>query len=139
MPEGWSLSRTRVETAEYADTGFAPGVTLQIGPEEQEPPAASGDVAGVLLTVHTTQPDSNIPGIVQVTIDLKSEAAQRLRDYADAHPDKIIVVNFNGQIKVAANLDASYPTRLSFDLSLLGLSLSEMEERYLTTNIERNE
>ena len=139
VPEGWSLSRTRIETAEYADTGLAPGVSLQMGPDGQEPMAVAGDVAGVVLAVHTTQPDSNIPGKVQITMDLKSEAAHRLRDYADAHPDKIIVVDFNGEIKVAAKPDADNPKRLTFDLSLLRLSLSELEERYFTTAIERNE
>ena len=139
VPEGWSLSRTRIETAEYEDTGLASDVTMRIGPEGQPPLAASGDVARVVQAVQTNDPDSNIPGKLQITMDLKPEAAHRLRDYTDAHPEKIIVVNFNGQINVAANLDTSHPTRLSFDLSLLGLSLSELEERYFTTTIERNE
>lgn len=138
VPEGWSLSQTLFESAEYADTGLAPGVTLQIGSGGQEPMVAAGDVTWIVKAEQATSPDSKIPVIMRITIDLKPEAAQHLRDYADAHPDKIIVVNFNGQINVAANLDAANPTQLSFDLSLLRLSLTELEERYFTTTIERN-
>ena len=137
VPADWSLNWTRIKLAEYADTGLAPGVTLQTCPDGQEPLASAVDVAGVVRAEQITQPNSNIP-TVRITIELKPEAAHRLHDYADAHPDKLIVVNFNGQIKVATKLDAAHPTQLSFDLTLLRLSLAELEARYLTTTIERN-
>jgi len=139
VPLDWTLSRTRIESAEYTDTGLASGVTLQTSPDGQEPLAATGDVAAVVWAEQTTDPDSKIPLMGQITIELKPEAAHRLHDYADAHPDKLIVVNFNREINVAAKLDTAHPTRLSFDLSLLGLSLAELEKRYFTTSIERNE
>jgi hypothetical protein len=63
---------------------------------------------------------------------------QRLRDYADTHPDEPIVVDFNRQIKVVPNLYVAGPAQLSFDLSLLDLSLAELEAGYFTTTIERN-
>ena len=155
VPVDWSLSRTRFESAEYVDTGLTPGVTLQVGPDGQEPLAAAGDVAGVVSAL--TYSDSNTPNTMRITIELKPEAAQRLHDYADTHPDKLIVLNFNGQLNVAVDLDpdpqfvftnmtgqvapeldTAHPNRLSFDLTLLGLSLPELEERYLTTTIERD-
>jgi hypothetical protein len=139
VPEGWSLSRTRTESAEYTNTGFAPGVTLQIGPDGREPLAATEDVAAVVRGEQITHPDSGIPRLVRITVELKPEAMQRLRDYADTYPDELIVVDFNGQIKVVPNLYSADPAQLSFDLSLLDLSLAELEAGYFTTTIERNE
>jgi hypothetical protein len=139
VPEGWSLSRTRTESAEYTNTGFASGVTLQIGPDDREPLVATGDVAGVVWGEEITYPDSGIPREVRIAIELMPQAMQRLREYTNSYPDGLIVVDFNGQIKVASNLYSAGPAQLSFDLSLLDLSLAELEARYFTTAIERKE
>lgn len=136
VPKDWSISRTRTES--IADMGLAPGVTLQIGPEGQEPLATGGDMVKVAWASQSTYPGLNIPSEMRITIELMPEVAQRLQEYANTHPGQLIVVNFNGQIRVAAELNAVYFTQLSFDISLLGLSLAELEERYLTTAIERN-
>jgi hypothetical protein len=138
VPEGWSLSRTRTESAEYADSRLAPGVTLQIGPDGREPLAETEDVARVVRGEQITHPDSDIPSEVRITVQLKPEAIQRLRDYAHANPDELIVVDFNGEIRVVPNLYGAGPMQLSFDLSLLDFPLAELEERYFTTTIERN-
>ncbi len=138
VPEGWSLSRFRTESAEYANSRLAPGVTLQIGPDGRAPLTETEDVARVIRGEQTTHPDSDIPPEVRITIELRPEAMQRLRDYARANPDELIVVDFNRQRKVAANLKEADPLQLSFGLSLLDLSLAELEKRYFTTTIERN-
>ncbi len=139
VPEGWSLSRTHIESAEYTDAGLAPGIILQIGPDGQEPLAATGDVAGVVRGEQITHPRKGISREIHITIELKPEAMQRLRDYIDAYPEELIVVDFNGQIKVAANLYWASLSQLSFNLSLLNLSLAELEAGYFTTSIEREE
>ena len=95
-------------------------------------------MARVARGEQTTHPDSDIPREVKITIELKPEAIQRLRDYARANPKELIIVDFNGQIKVVPNLYGAGPTQLSFDLSLLDLPLAELEARYFTTTIERN-
>jgi outer membrane lipoprotein-sorting protein len=138
VPEGWRLSRIRTESAEYADAGLAPGVTLQISPDGQEPLTDTEDVVRVVRGEQITHPDSDIPRDVRITIELKPEAIQRLRDYARANPDELIVVDFNGKIRVVPSLYGAGPTQLSFDLSLLDLPLAELEDRYFTTTIERN-
>jgi len=138
VPEGWSISRIETESAEYVNTGFVPGFILQIGPEGREPLVVTGDVAGVVRGEQVTRPDTSIPRAVRITIQLKPEAVQRLRDYANANPDTLIVADFNGQIKAAPSLPATDPALLSFDLSLLDLPLAELEARYFTTTIERN-
>ena len=138
LPEGWSLSRVRTESAEYTNAGLAPGVTLQIGPEGQEPLTETEDVVRVVWGQQITHPDSNIPNDVRITIELKPEAIQRLRDYARSNPDELIVVDFNGQIRVVPNLYGAGPTQISFDLSLLDLPLAHLEAIYFTTTIERN-
>ncbi len=138
VPEGWSLSRTRTESAEYTDAGLAPGVTLQIGPEGREPLTETEDVVRVVWGQEITHPDSDIPIDVRITIELKPEAIQRLREYARANPDELIIVDFDGQIKVVPNLYGAGPTQLSFDLSLLDLPLAHLEAIYFTTTVERN-
>ena len=95
VPEGWSVSRIRTESAEYANAGLAPGVTLQIGPDGRAPLTETEDVARVVRGEQITHPDSDIPPDVRITIELKPEAMQRLRDYADANPNELIVVDFN--------------------------------------------
>ena len=138
VPEGWSLSRIRTESAEYADAGLAPGVTLEIGPEGREPLTYTEDVARVVRGEQIDRPDTDMPSDVCITIELAPEAIQRLRDYARANPKELIIVNFNGQIKVVPNLYGAGPTQLSFDLSLLDLPLANLESEYFTTTIERN-
>ena len=138
VPEGWSLSRTRTESAEYANAGLAPGVTLQIGPDDRAPLTETEDVARVVRGEQFTHPDSEIPRMVRITVELKPEAMQRLRDYANANPKELIILDFNGQIKVVPNLNGANRTQLSIDLSLLDLPLAQLEKRYFTTTIERN-
>jgi outer membrane lipoprotein-sorting protein len=138
VPEGWSLNRIRTESAEYANAGLAPGITLQIGPDGRAPLTETEDVARVVRGEQTTHPDLDIPPDVRITIELKPDAMQRLRDYARANPDELLVVYFNRQIKVAANLKEADPLQLSFDLSLLDLPLAQLESIYFTTTIERN-
>jgi hypothetical protein len=136
VPKDWSISRSRIELA--LNTRLAPGVTLQIGPEGQNPLIVAWDVVMVSWASQTTHVDSNIPSEMRITIELKPETAMHLHDYANTHPDQLIVVNFNGQLKVAAELEMTHFTQVSFDLSLLGISLAELEEQYLRTTIERN-
>jgi hypothetical protein len=137
-PEGWSLSQTRFESTEYANAGLAPGITLQIGPDGQAPLTETEDVARVVRGEQWTHPDSDLPPDVRITIELKPEAIQRLREYARANPKELIILDFNRQINVVANLDEPRPTQLRFNLSLLDLPLAELEKRYFTTTIERN-
>jgi outer membrane lipoprotein-sorting protein len=142
VPKGWSLSRARTESAEYANAGLAFGISLKIGPDGREPLTETDDVARVVRGEQTTHPDSGIPPDVRITIELKPEAMQRLRDYANANPKELIILDFNGQIKVVPNLYPNPygegPSQLSFDLSLLDLPLAQLEARYFTTTIERN-
>ena len=105
---------------------------------DREPLAVTGDVAGVVRGERVTRPDTGIYREVRITIRLKPEAVQRLRDYANANPDALIVADFNRRIKVVPSLTAGDPSLLSFDLSLLDVSLAELEQRYFTTTIERN-
>jgi len=108
-------------------------VTLDIGPEGREPLATTGDVTGLVKTERST--DSNVdPSCTGlITIKLTPAAAKRLHDYADAHPDKPIIVNFNGEIKAAAKLDAAHPEQVSFDITQLRLSMFKVEEKYAAT------
>ena len=138
VPEGWGVSRTRTESAEYANARLAPGITLQIGPDGRAPLTETEDIIGVVRGEQITHPSSEIPRAVQITIKMRPEAMQRLRDYTRANPDKLIVVDFNRQIKVAANLKEDDPSLLYFDLSLLDLPLANLEAIYFTTTIERN-
>jgi hypothetical protein len=118
---------------EYSDTRLAPHVTLRIGLMEQEPLAGTGDVTGVIRGEQITHPETKIPDAVRITIELAPEASQRLLSCAEAHPEKLIVVDFNGELNVVPKLDAAHPDRISFDLSLLGISLAALEEAYFVT------
>ncbi len=138
VPEGWSLSRIRTESAEYANAGLAPGITLEIGPDGREPLTETEDVVRVVRGDQTTHLDSDIPPDARITIELKPEAIQRLRDYANANPKELIILDFNRQMKAVPNLYGAGPSQLSFDPSLLALPLAELEKRYFTTTIERN-
>jgi outer membrane lipoprotein-sorting protein len=138
VPEGWNLSRVRTEAAVYANAELAPGVTLQIGPDGRAPLTTTEDVVRVVRGDQGTLLDSEVPPAVRVIVELKPEAMQRLRDYAVAHPNELIIVDFNRQLKVIANLYGDGRSQLYFDLSLLDLPLAELEKRYFTTSIERN-
>ena len=139
VPDGWSLERKHNnEWIEYTGFGLKSGVTLEAGPEGQKPLVNAGDVACVVKAERNTssKPYPFLTGLI--TIELTPEAAKRLRDYADAHPDKTIVVNFNGKINVAVVLDAAHPTQLSFDISPIRLTENMLVEKYITPTIKRN-
>jgi hypothetical protein len=139
VPEDWALQKTRIETAEYTHTGFTNEVNLLIGTGliGQGPTISARDVTGVIRSEQITNSDSNVSYSTQITIGLKPDAARSLKDYANAHPEKSIIVNFDGKINVAGRLDVANPTQLSFDLNLLDLSLAELETKYFTNIIER--
>lgn len=137
-PKDWHFADYRIESVEYTGTMFNPNVSLSIGLDDQKPLATAGDVVGVARVEQQDIDFGSNLTVTIITIDLKPEAAERLHDYADAYPDKIIVVDFNGQRKVAARLEASRPTLISFDLNWLRLSLAELETKYFTTPIKRN-
>jgi len=140
VPEGWSLKRDQEnESIEYTGFGFKPGVTLEIGPEGQEPFVTAADIAGVVKAERTTYlfpKDTQLRGLI--TIELMPAAANRLSAYSAAHPDKIIVVNFNGQKKVAAKLDAAHPTQVSFDITLIHITSNIWHFNYITPLTKRN-
>ena len=96
------------------------------------------DVVGIVEAKKISHIDSTTPYITIITIELSQEAAQRLRDYADTHPDNFIRVNFNDQLNAALALKTNHPNRLVFDLMGLYLPLSEVEERYFTAFTEMN-
>jgi outer membrane lipoprotein-sorting protein len=140
VPAGWSLERKRNnESIEYTGFGLKPDVTLEAGPEGHKPLTAAGNVASVVKADRNTgsEPYPFLTGLI--TIELTPEAAKRLRDYADAHPDETILVNLNGKIKAPAVLDAAHPTQLSFDISPIRLTENMLVKKYITPNIKRNQ
>jgi hypothetical protein len=139
VPEGWHLNKKQIEAIDYEDNKLAPGITLSIYTIDQESMITAEDVVGIVQAVETSYPGSNRPNEVKMTIELSHEAAQHLHDYADIHPDNYIRVNFNEQLNATVELDRKHTNRVSFDLSWLDVSLSEIEERYFTTSTARNE
>ena len=141
VPDGWQLKRTWIETAEYTDAKLAPDISLEVGLDGREPSVKAEDVAGVVKAEQTTYPKSDTPGYMKVTIQLKKEAFQSLRRQAKANPQKIIVVNFNGESKSVTRLDENSPGQLVFDLSWLSISLNDLENRYFikTTTVYKGD
>lgn len=132
VPKGWQLKRTRVEKAEYAGAKLAPGVGLDIGLDGKEPLVRAEDIAGIVMAEQITDPKSNAPDYLSVTVQLKKEAYQHLRRQAKEYSKKIIVVNFNGLSKSVTRVDENVPEQLTFDVTRLNLSLDEIEKRYFT-------
>jgi outer membrane lipoprotein-sorting protein len=128
VPPGWGITRHLDKSIEYTGIGLSPFVSIEIGPEKQAPLVVAGDVTGVVKTEQTTDPDYAPECTGVVTIALAPEAAKRLRGYAEAHPNQPIVVNFNGEIKAAAKLDAAHPAHVSFDITQLRLPMFRLEE-----------
>lgn len=132
VPAGWQLKRTWIEIAEYTGAKLAPGISMRVGLDGKEPLVDAADVAEVVRVEQTTFLKSDTPGYMNVTIQPKKEAYQRLYSQAKANPKMIIVVDFNGQSKSVTRLDENSPGQLVFDLNWLNISLSELENRYFT-------
>jgi hypothetical protein len=137
-PVGWRVSNHLDDSIEYTNINLRLGVTLNIGPEWQKPLATAGDVTGLVRTERSTDPNVDPSCTGLITIELIPAAAKRLHNYANAHPDKPIIVNFNGEIKAAAKLDAAHPAQVSFDITPLSISMFNMEEKFTTAAIEKN-
>ncbi|MGD8834941.1 MAG: hypothetical protein PVJ19_08380 [Desulfobacteraceae bacterium] len=137
VPAGWGITRHLDKSIEYTGIGLNPSVTLEIGPEKQASLVDAGDVDAVVKTELTADPDYAPECTGIVTIALAPAAAKRLQDYAKAHPDKPIVVNFNGEITAAAKLDAAQPAHVSFDITRLRLPMFTLEEKYTTAAIQK--
>ncbi len=132
VPEGWHLKRTQIETAEYANTNLAPGIKLHLVLDEKEPLITEDDVLRVIKAEQVINLVTKIPASTYVTLELKQAALQLLHKQEVAHPKSIIVMNFNRQTKVPVILNKNYPEHLTFELSQLGYSLSEIEKKYFT-------
>ena len=137
-PEGWHLNKKQIETIDYKGKKLAPGITLNAYAPGQEWMITAEDVVGIIQIIQTSYPDSDLPNTIKMTIELSHEAAKQLHDYADTHYGTLIGVNFNDQLNTALELDTNHPNRLSFYLSRLSLSPSEIEERYFTASTESN-
>jgi outer membrane lipoprotein-sorting protein len=132
-PTDWHISNHLNDSIEYTNVSIKPNVTLVIGPEGQEPLSTTMDVIRLVKTERSTDPNVDLGCTGLITIELTPAASKRVHDYAEAHPDIPIFVNFNGQIKAAAKLDMAHPTHLSFDISPLRLSMFKVEEKYANT------
>lgn len=137
-PEGWHLNKKQIETIDYKGKKLGPGITLNAYAPGQEWMITAEDVVGIDQVIQTSYPDSDLPNTIKMTIELSHEAAKELHDYADTHYGTLIGVNFNDQLNTALELDTNHPNRLSFYLSRLSLSPSEIEERYFTASTESN-
>ncbi len=137
-PEGWQLNKKQIETMDYEGNKLAPGITLNIYAPGQESMITAEDVVGIVQVLQTSYPNSDLPNTIKMTIELTHEAAQRLHDYADTHFGTLIGVNFDDELNTMLELDMNHPNRISFYLSRLSLSPSEIEERYFTASTERN-
>jgi hypothetical protein len=138
VPEGWQLNKKQIETMDYEGNKLALGVTLNIYAPGQESMITAEDVVGIVQVLQTSYPDSDLPNTIKMTIELTHEAAQRLHDYADTHFGTLIGVNFDDELNTMLELDTNHPNRISFYLSRLSLSPSEIEERYFTSSTQRN-
>jgi len=138
VPEGWHLNKRQIIYNNYMGKKLAPGVTLNSFVSGQESMITAEDVVGIVQAKEISHIDSTTPYETIITIELSQEAAQRLRDYADTHPDYFIRVNLNDQLNAALALKTNHPNRLAFDLMGLYLPLSEVEERYFTAFTEEN-
>jgi outer membrane lipoprotein-sorting protein len=139
IPEGW-LNKRLIKTSDYKGNKLAPGVTLNsyAYASGQESIITAEDVVGIVQAAQISYIDSPTPNETIITIELSQEAAQRLHDYADTHPDNFIRVTFNDQLNAVLALDRSHPNRLTFDLMGLYCPLSEIEEKYFLIVPERN-
>lgn len=133
VPVDWQLSRTLIDTVDYGEARLAPGVTLQVGPDGGEPLAGVADVLAVARGEVLTRPGSGAPATVLVTLELAPQAARRLRAFQEENPGRLLTADFNEELKVVPHIDGDHPNRIQLNLSLLGLSLAELEERYFTT------
>jgi outer membrane lipoprotein-sorting protein len=137
VPAGWGISRHLDKSIEYTDIRLSPSVSIEIGPNEQSALVDAGDVAWVLKTEQTSDPDYAPECTGIVTIELTPGAAKRLRNYAKSQPDNPIVVNFNGEITAPAKLSRVHPTQVSFDITQLCLPMFRMEEKYTTAALQK--
>jgi len=127
VPVDWPLERTRIETVEYTRTGLAPHVTITVAPDDGEPLIDATGVASLVGAEQITRRQQDIPDQVRVTLELKPAAADHLHAFRAANPGRLLVLDFNGELNVVPKLDDTHPNRISFDLSLLGLDLEELE------------
>lgn len=135
IPENYKIKRTIVKTTRYRGNRLKSGVTLEIFSNNNELLITTDDINRLFEVRETTYPDSDAAGMMLVTLELKEEGTQLLQDYTKNHPKGILIVNFNSQLKAVASSAKNNPERLTFDLSRLDLSLSEIEEKYFTKTL----
>lgn len=132
VPEGWQLSRTQIKTIDYKENKLAPGITLRIYTIDHNWEIIDEDVATIIQAVETTYPNSNKLRDVKVTIELNKEAAQYLYENVNATREGFLTGDFNNELSIVVKHNKDNPNRLTFDLSGLYLSLSNIEKRYFT-------
>jgi outer membrane lipoprotein-sorting protein len=138
VPVGWHLNKRQIIYYNNMGKKLAPGVTLNSYAPGQESMITAEDVVGIVRAKEISNIDRTTPYETIITIELRQEAAQRLRDYAEAHPDSFIRVKIDDQLNAALALKTNHPNRLAFDLMGLYLPLLEVEEKYFTASTESN-
>jgi outer membrane lipoprotein-sorting protein len=131
VPKDWRLSRTLIETADYDGALLSPQFTLEVGPSEMEPLTDAGDVVRVVRGEQITRTGTAAADMVQVTVELTRDAAQRLHGWYEEHPDQLLVARVNDAFTVIPHLENGHRHWLMIDVSRLDLTLTELETEYL--------
>ncbi len=128
VPPEWKLQRLRHVIRGFERTRLAAGVTLAIGPHGGERLTTAADVVGVVEGESTEELTSDMPRRVVITLELTSEAIERLATFLEEHPEELLVADWNGEMLIVPELRDDRTLRLQ--LTRLDKSLSEIEQQY---------
>jgi hypothetical protein len=130
--DDWEIVDETVHEVGFFRTSLGESVTLSIGPAGGPPIMTERDVAAVLSARAVREPGADSFPRTMIFMTLTPEGAQRVHSYTAAHVGESLTVDFNGESRYEIRIGGAIGAEMRIDVSALGLTPEQFEERYLT-------
>jgi hypothetical protein len=128
--DGWQVMAEEIRQVWFSRTSFQDGVTLEIGPADGPPVMTERDVAAVLFA-RTILPLGAEAPRMSIFLSPTLDGALRIRSYTQEHLGDSLIVDFNEEVRFEIRIGGVMSREIQIDLTALGLTPEEFEERYL--------
>jgi len=132
-PDDYQVKERKRIVQSYSDAHLAKNAAVSIGLEDApEPILSRHDILRVSSIEEVTEEgDNSAPPLIRITLELRRDSADTLRNALAAPSPPLMIVNWNDEERLVINSRNLIATNLTLDLSRLGQTAADIETRYI--------
>jgi len=128
--DGWWVTGDEIREVWFSRNALRAGVRLSIGPAGGPALMTERDVDAVLFARTVRESGAAAPRMA-IFLAPTPEGVRNVRSYTAAHLGETLQVDFNGETRYGIRIGGVIGAEMQLDVSALGLTPEEFEERYL--------